>query len=178
MVSSALLTGKSPARRFTCPLYKDPFVWNDFIPKYSVKKVLLNADWTVNDMQYLTGTIALLHQKGIEAIILGPLPVYRSALPRLLAASIQNHDPSYAQRQLLHSTLNVDAEMSRMARDTWHTPYISLIALLCREIQCVEYANPGVPIQFDQAHLTLQGSEFAGKKLHQQYPDIFETNYR
>jgi peptidoglycan/LPS O-acetylase OafA/YrhL len=152
-------------------------VLNEFIPRYSVKTVLMNASWTSSDLQYLTGTIALLQQRGIEVIVLGPLPVYRSALPRLLATSIQNGDPGYAQRQFLHATLAIDATMSRMARETWHVSYISLLDVLCPGGPCVEYAASGVPLQFDMAHLTLQGSDFVGRELRRHFPDLMEEKH-
>ena len=53
-----------------------------------------------------------------------------------------------------------------MAKDNWQVLGVSPVSLLCESGKCIEYASPGVPLEFDQAHLTLPGSvHFVGKCL-------------
>jgi len=111
----------------------------------------------------------------VVVILFGPRPEYDNELPRLLADSILRGDAGFAQHHLYDRSRPLDAEMSRLARDTWHVPYISLMTLLCSESGCIEYVAPGLPIQSDYAHFTLQGSAYVGRAVNARFPGIFES---
>ncbi len=148
-------------------------IFDQVIPRQSISLVALDADWNSGELQNLTETIAYLHRHGVRVILFGPRPEYTNALPRLIAESIVKNDPQLPHRYLNPRTPPLDAQMSRLARDTWHVPYISLFTMLCPENRCVEFAAPGVPLQFDFSHFTLQGSAYAAREVNKQFPGIF-----
>jgi len=90
----------------------------------------MNAFWSQSDLANLTDTVALLQRRGVRVLVFGPFPVYDSDLPRLLAKSITSGDNHYVAKHLL-SQEEIDEQMSRMAHDKWHVPYISPLKILC-----------------------------------------------
>ena len=150
-------------------------VLNEYIPERSISVVLLAAYWTSADLENLTDTIELLHQRGIAVILFGPFPVYDMDLPRLLAKSITNGKIDYARRHLVPQERALDEQMSGLAKSIWHVPYVSPLESLCTDVGCDEYAVPDLPMQFDTSHFTLQGSEYLGRRVRIDYPHLFES---
>ena len=152
-------------------------VLDDWIPNRSISLVVINADWSGGEFPAYTKTIEELQKRGVTVVMIGPRTQYEhGGLPSLLAEAVVHHDPGLPRRNLNPSIVALDESMSRMARTTWHVPYISLIKILCPNSACVEYAAPGVPVQFDYAHFTLAGSRYVGREVNKQYPHIFELN--
>ena len=150
-------------------------VLNDYIPGRSISVVLLAAFWTSADLENLTDTVELLHKRGITVIVVGPFPVYDMDLPRLLAKSITNGKNDYARRHLVPQERSLDEKMRRLAKETWHVPYVSPLEILCTDSACDEYAFRDVPMQFDTSHFTLQGSEYLGNRMSIDYPHVFDS---
>ena len=150
-------------------------VFAKYIPSRSVSLVALNADWGPEELPELTKTIEFLHRKGIGVVVFGPRPQYEASLPRLLARSVVSGDAGFPSRYLSDTQPPLDAAMSRLAKETWHVPYISLMTILCPKDGCTEYAADGAPLQFDYGHLTLQGSVYVGREVNARFPGIFES---
>jgi len=167
-----------PGRNPECKQFLDA-VFGEFIPNLSSVPVVLNAEWGPEDLEALAKTIDFLHRKGNPVIVFGPRPEYDNALPRLLVASLQFSQAGLPSRHLrdgrrLGRRL-LDAEMTRLASESWHVPYISLMQMLCSQNECTEYAAPGVPLQMDQDHLTLEGSIYVARTVNIKYPHVFES---
>lgn len=150
-------------------------VFNEYISSRSISLVALNADWGSEELPELTKTIEFIHGKGIGVVVFGPRPQYEASLPRLLARSVVSGDAGFPNRYLSDGQPPLDAAMSRLAKETWHVPYISLMTILCPKNGCTEYAADGVPLQFDYDHLTLQGSVYVGREVNARFPGIFES---
>ncbi len=150
-------------------------VLNEYIPEKSITMVLLDANWTSADLKNLTDTVDLLHRRGVSVVIFGPFPVYDSDLPRLLAKSIAYGDLEYPHKHLEPQQRILDAQMSQMAKDTWHVPYVSPLRVICPDNGCIEYAAKDVPLEFDQSHLTLQGSAYFGHQVSIEFPHVFDS---
>jgi peptidoglycan/LPS O-acetylase OafA/YrhL len=141
------------------------YVFNDFLPKTHVDLVILAARWESEDMGYIGPTIEALKRQGINVVLFGPIVQYDSPLPRLLAVSLKNRNPSLPARHELTKYRTLDGEMASLASTQWNVPYVSFFKLLCPDNLCLEYAGEDVPIQFDYGHLTSQGSLLFGMKL-------------
>jgi peptidoglycan/LPS O-acetylase OafA/YrhL len=150
-------------------------VLNEFIPAKSISMVLLDAFWSQSDLANLTDTVALLQRRGVRVVVFGPFPVYDSNLPRLLAQSITSRDSHYAAKHLVSQEETLDEQMSRMAHEKWHVPYVSPLKTLCPGNTCIEYVASGVPLEFDTSHLTLQGSRYLGQSASIGFPHLFES---
>ena len=72
------------------------FVFNDFLVRHKVDRVLLSASWKDEDIPALADTLEVLKEKGIEVTVLGPIVEYDGALPRL-SATIRYNNPSLAR---------------------------------------------------------------------------------
>ena len=149
-------------------------VFDEYLSSRSISMVALNDDWGPEDLPRLTKTIEFLHRKGIGVVVFGPRPQYEVSLPRLLAKSVVNGNAGFPSRYLTDGQ-PLDADMSRLAKETWRVPYISLLTILCPARVCTEYAAPGVPLQFDNDHFTIEGSAYVGREVNARFPGIFES---
>lgn len=150
-------------------------VLNEFIPAKSISMVLLNAFWTQSDLANLTDTVELLQRRGVTVVVFGPFPVYDSDLPRLLAKAMISQEINFPREHLVSQEEVLDEQMSQMARETWHVPYVSPLKILCPGNRCFEYAAPGVPLEFDTSHLTLEASKYLGQSVSIEFPHVFES---
>lgn len=135
---------------------------DDIPSQRQVKAVLLKARWRLAWLPNLENTIRELKKRNLPVIIVGPYPEYQSPLPRLLAKSIQDHDPNVAKRLLWREIFDVDAKYAQFARKEG-VEYISLVEKLCPSGLCMEYAAPNVPFLFDGSHATEAGSLISGR---------------
>ena len=122
------------------------------------------AGWRVAWLADLRQTVEAFRQRGVEAIIIGPSPEYRSALPRLLALEMMRNDPGLTQRELHPDPIALDHIMARFAAEN-DLPYVSLIDALCPGGICPGFAAPGVPLLFDASHYTDAGSLFVARRI-------------
>ena len=151
-------------------------VIRDLIPKHSIHTVLLNALWSANDLKNMDETVTFLKNRGVRVIVFGPFPIYKGDLPRVLSGSILNSRPDFAALYLDTHQNDLDMKMSRIAREEWKVAYVSPFTLLCPQGKCVEYAGPEIPMEFDNSHLTLEGSKYLGNAVRKEFPKLLEAN--
>lgn len=134
--------------------------FSDVIGSWAVKArpdaLLLSGRWTEDDLPGLEPTLAELRRRGQHVILLGPVPRYDSDLPRLLFFDRAGSD-TLARSSLDQSIWPIDARMRRIAA-THGASYVSPLAALCPQRHCRVYATGKVPLQFDTAHATVEGS--------------------
>lgn len=133
-------------------------IYTKFLPDHKVDALVLAARWDDGDISRLRQTLEWTRSQGIPVILFGPIVQYDSPLPQLLALSIKAQDPALPAEHRVAYYQNVDSEMIELARSFPNVRYVSFFRMLCPEGSCVEYANPGVPLQYDGAHLTTSGS--------------------
>jgi peptidoglycan/LPS O-acetylase OafA/YrhL len=119
--------------------------------------VMLSGLWHSSDMAVLEQALVALHGRGIRVIVAGPMPNYVAALPRILIAADERHDPDLILRSQDTEMFTLDKVMQEMVTRNGAT-YVSPVHLLCQGRQCRTLATPGVPLQFDKSHLTPAGS--------------------
>jgi peptidoglycan/LPS O-acetylase OafA/YrhL len=144
------------------------YVFQDFLPSHSgVDTLLIAGRWESNDVPRLTRTISWAQSRGMKVVVFGPMLQYDSALPRLLATSIRQNDPSLPFAHRVDQYVGLDRQMAHMAQNDWHVRYISYFQTLCNADSCVEYVDGDVPLQSDYSHLTKEGSVWLVEKLQQ-----------
>ncbi|MEK6396684.1 MAG: acyltransferase family protein [Terriglobus sp.] len=146
-------------------------VYSQALPHTSYDLVLLAASWQSDDMDELGRTIAWLQQHGMKVVLFGNLPEYDTDLPRLLALSQRLNKPGLVNQHRTAHASTMDRTMKRLA-PAWNVQYISALDTLCHgdvEAACPLYASPGVPLQFDNHHLTIPGSILYAHLLQQQH---------
>ena len=140
------------------------FVFDDFLPKHRIDKVVIAAQWTDGDVPKIASTLDRLKQEDVTPILVGPIPQYDYSLPRLLADAIRYKNPAYPDEHRMQGLAELDARLRALAAEK-HVDYISLIDMLCRDGRCEDYAGGQVPIQFDSGHLTREGSMLIASRL-------------
>jgi peptidoglycan/LPS O-acetylase OafA/YrhL len=140
------------------------FVYRDYLPSHRSNTLLISARWTPEDLAGLRRTVQWATRLGVKVALFGPMVEYDTALPRLLAISIQRKDPSIPDHHLLIANWPLDLQMARFAKENG-LKYISLIAPLCEQHTCASFASKGVPLEFDSNHFTSQGSLVIAQRI-------------
>ena len=139
-------------------------VFNDFLVRNKVDKVLLAASWKDEDLPILSATLAILKSRGLDVIVLGPIVEYDAALPRLLVDEILLDSPALASTRRTPGIRERDLAMGRLVTAGGAT-YVSVYDALCNEDRCDEFVEADVPMQFDAGHLTDKGAAEVGRRL-------------
>jgi peptidoglycan/LPS O-acetylase OafA/YrhL len=134
------------------------------VARWNVGRLGQGPGWNKDWLTDLLRTVEELKQRGIEPVVVGPMPEYQSRLPRLLAKSIEARDPGLVARALTSDSLALDRQMADFAREHG-IAYVSLAAVLCPDGACMTHAGPGVPLLFDSDHLTAAGSALVAAKI-------------
>jgi peptidoglycan/LPS O-acetylase OafA/YrhL len=139
-------------------------VFDDFLVKNKVDKVLLAASWKDEDLPILSTTLEILKSRGVDVTVLGPIVEYDAALPRLLADEILRDSPAMANTRRTPGIRERDLAMREMVTARGAT-YLSVYDAVCHDGHCDEFADDRVPMQFDAGHLTAKGSVEVGRRL-------------
>jgi peptidoglycan/LPS O-acetylase OafA/YrhL len=152
-------------------------VFDSFLPGHPPDGVILSALWEPADAQPLAATVASLRAAGARVYVLGPSVGYDQALPVLLVKSIFRGDLRYPGRHLALTPSQYQAFddlLAAAALGSGAYRYISLRQIMCSPAafdkgaetsSCLEYASPGVPLQFDATHFTNAGSLLVAQRL-------------
>lgn len=143
------------------------YIFQQYLPTHPVEGIFIVGRWERKDLDPLTRLIWWAKQHQLPVIVFGPVPEYDAPLPRLLAYSIAWTKPGLASQHLVAGSKALDAEMQRMAANTWHVPYISLYQEICGSDGCLEYADAGhtIPLMGDDNHLSEPGASFVVQRL-------------
>jgi hypothetical protein len=143
-------------------------MFNDFFPSHHVDAVILSCIWTRNDFSSLAETVARFRGMGQKVYVVGPIFMYDQPLPYLLIKARRSGDSTFVDRHAMQSQAaykDFDDELAAAALGDGAARYISLNKLLCTSQGCLEYVDSAVPLQFDGAHLSNEGSVHVAKLL-------------
>jgi hypothetical protein len=141
------------------------YVYEDFLPKHHLDRLLITARWQDGDIAPLSRALDWARERGIVVVLLGPMVQYDAPLPRLLALSIRGNDPAIPDEHRVNQR-PLDEAMSALATQKG-VDYISFYQALCGPQSCDEFAAKGIPLQFDYGHLTKEGSVLVAQKVSQ-----------
>lgn len=129
-----------------------------WIPRHPPSALLIAARWRLSDLPLVDATLRDPRVRRANPILIGPIPQYSTALPRLLVFSERRHDPDLAAQAYDFEVFTTDRALNAAAH-RHGIPYISLVQTLCgtNVNRCGRWAE-GVPLQFDYGHLTGEGS--------------------
>jgi len=135
--------------------------------------VLLSGDW----LEYaraprfdgmiadLRGTIAKINALGIRVALLGPPVQFRGRLPLMLLRLHLRGVPVRADDLLLFDVFALDTRMQAALPASDKFSYVSVLDAMCPARQCPVTLDGGVPLAWDHAHLTAEGSLYATERL-------------
>jgi SGNH domain (fused to AT3 domains) len=113
----------------------------------------------------LRNTVSQLSASGIRVVLLGPAVQFRSRLPSMLIrAHLRSVDAS-ADDFVLPDVFALDRMMQAALPAAYRFAYISVLDAVCPARQCPLTVAGGVPLSWDHAHLTAEGSVYVMEKL-------------
>ena len=135
--------------------------------------VILSGDW----LEYarpprfdgmiadLRGTIARLNRLGIRVVLLGPPVQFKARLPQMLLRLHLRQAEAHADDLLLPDVFALDAKMRATLLKGGRFTYVSVINAMCPARQCPVTLDGDVPLAWDHAHLTAEGSVVVMQRL-------------
>jgi hypothetical protein len=135
--------------------------------------VMISADW----LEYarpprfdgmiadLRQTIARLNASGIAMALLGPPAQFRSRLPAMLMRAQLRGVELRADDFVLPDIFALDAQMRMALPSREKFSYVSVVSAICPARQCPLTIGDDVPLAWDHAHLTAEGSEYVVNRI-------------
>jgi peptidoglycan/LPS O-acetylase OafA/YrhL len=150
------------------------YILEKFLPRTHLDGIIVSAQWKSEDiLQEVIKTANALRSYADRVIIFGPMIEYDQALPRILARAIALNKPEakFAELHRLVAQKKIDRAFAT-ALKSWPIEYISIYGTLCNP-GCEVWATKNAPLQFDNSHLTCEGSiELARKVGSQLFPKV------
>ncbi len=137
-----------------------------FFRDYKPDHVILSADW----LEYarpprfdgmiadLRQTIAKLNAAGIAVDLLGPAVQFRARLPSMLMRAHLRNIDAHPDDFVLPDIFALDRMMKAALPPHEKFSYISVVDAVCPARQCPLMIDGGIPLAWDHAHLTAEGS--------------------
>lgn len=142
----------------------DAYILDDFLQANRVDLVILSVRWEPADLPDLAEVIDRIKGTGAHVLLVGPSVEYNAPLPKLLAQSLQRHDPSLPGRERRLERQALDQTLARLAADKG-VEYRSMHRALCTGDVCRQTDDQGDPLQWDYGHLTAEGSRLAVARM-------------
>ncbi|MBV9980056.1 acyltransferase family protein [Bradyrhizobium sp.] len=135
--------------------------------------VILSADWLeyarpprLADMiTDLRATIAVLNAAGLHVVLLGPAVQFKDRLPSMLLRAHLRGVQATAKDVVLPDIFALDAMMRLGLPASEGFAYISVEDAVCPDRQCPVTIGDGIPLSWDHAHLTAEGSVYVMERL-------------
>jgi hypothetical protein len=149
-----------------------------YLSKHRPALVLLAGDWTEDELEPLTDTIAWMHEHRQRVVVYGLPPDYDADLPGLIALASRSSDPNqFLASHRVPGTLSLDRQMAVFAAQRWKTTYISAFGLLCTVHNpkiltsgdgCPVLVSLGVPFLWDYHHFGPEASILYAERVREQ----------
>jgi len=135
--------------------------------------VILSADWLeyarpprfdamIADLKL---TIARLNASGIRIVLLGPSVQFKSRLPAMLLRAQVGGAEIRADDFVLPDIFALDGMMQAALPGHDGFSYMSVLDAVCPARQCPVAIDAGIPLSWDHAHLTAEGSDYVTARL-------------
>ena len=134
---------------------------------------ILSADW----LEYarpprfdgmiadIKTTISRLSGLGIRTVLLGPAVQFRSRLPSILARAHLRSVVASADDVVLPDIFTLDRMMRAALPKADGFFYVSVVDAICPQRQCPLTIDGSIPLSWDHAHLTAEGSVYVMQRL-------------
>ena len=135
--------------------------------------VILSADW----LEYsrpprfdgmiadLRQTIVKLNDLGIPVVLLGPAVQFRSRLPSMLMRAHLRQVEPVSDDFVLPDIFPLDEKMKAALPAHEKFSYVSVLDAVCPARQCPLTIDSGIPLAWDHAHLTAEGSVYVMQRI-------------
>jgi peptidoglycan/LPS O-acetylase OafA/YrhL len=110
-------------------------------------------------------TISRLNGLGITVVLLGPGVQFKSGLPSILMRTHLRHIDARPEDFVLPDIFSLDQKMKSALPPSDRFSYISVVDAICPAQQCPLTIDGGIPLAWDHAHLTAEGSVYVAARL-------------
>lgn len=144
------------------------FLFGVYLPRQTGGLIILSARWYSSDEPALAATLDWMKLKGFRVVVAGPVVRYDVPLPQALAIAAQRGDPALVDRVRTPRIDDLDRQFQAITKargDTYFSPYQAL----CPAHICQTTTPDGLPIQWDDAHLTDAGSLVVAQSFPPQF---------
>jgi hypothetical protein len=143
------------------------FIFRDFLPNNHLDAILLSAHWSPEDVAGAKSTAEVLVQYADRVVLLGPAVEYGHPLPRTVTVSLATRDPSVIEHDRFAEVKRTDELFAdRMAGS--NARYFSVYGAICPpRDSCQVFDTYGMPLEFDTAHLTVNGSIQVARRMRE-----------
>jgi peptidoglycan/LPS O-acetylase OafA/YrhL len=135
--------------------------------------VIMSADWLEYGRRSrfdgmiadLRQTISRLNGLGIAVAVLGPSIQFKARLPSMLMrAHLRGIEP-HPEEFLLADVPYMDQKMKAALPDQTKFAYVSVLNAICPAEKCPIMIDNDVPLSWDHAHLTAEGSAYVMERV-------------
>jgi peptidoglycan/LPS O-acetylase OafA/YrhL len=140
----------------------------DHVDEHPPDLVVLSGNWRSHRGSYrkpLQKLLGALNRHRLRVAVLGPALSYTKRVPDLLVEHMRANRPLVLGDFIHPDMLAVDADFKTGAVSLHGATLISIHDLLCGDGACPALTPQGTPMQWDNQHLTRDGSIFVGKRL-------------
>ena len=135
--------------------------------------VILAADW----LEYarpprfdgmiadIRQTISKLNGSGIAVLLLGPAVQFKARLPSMLMRAHLRHVDANPSEFVLSDIFILDQKMKAALPAHEKFSYVSVVDAICPSRRCPLTIDDGIPLSWDHAHLTAEGSVYVMDRL-------------
>jgi peptidoglycan/LPS O-acetylase OafA/YrhL len=144
----------------------------DYLATARPDLVVMSADWLedarpprfASMVHDLKSTLRRLQDAGIPVVLVGPSVQFRARLPSMLArATLRGLTPD-PMAFVRSDVFALDAAMQAALPTGEGFSYVSILSAVCKDRRCPLTVG-GVPLSFDHAHLTAEGSVHVMAKI-------------
>jgi peptidoglycan/LPS O-acetylase OafA/YrhL len=163
--------GAAPLGHSACSAFAGQM--NEFFRDRRPDLVIMSADW----LEYARGhrfgamiadlrqTIARLNEIGIAVVVLGPAVQFKARLPSMLMrAHLRGIEPR-PEDFVFSNIFSLDQMMKEALPGNAKFGYVSVLDTICPERQCPITVTGDVPLAWDHAHLTAEGSAYVMERI-------------
>jgi peptidoglycan/LPS O-acetylase OafA/YrhL len=133
------------------------FMYQSYLPSHHLAGIIVSGRWHTEQLAALHASMLVLHRYQSNVAVVGPMVEYLEPLPRILALSELRGRPDLARQQRDPAMFALDERVRRAVAGTG-VGYVSMMTNMCTPTDCRTLTDAGVPMQYDYAHLTPQGS--------------------
>ncbi len=113
----------------------------------------------------LKRTIATLNDSGIAVVLLGPAVQFKARLPSMLLRAHLRDAEARADDFVLADIFAFGQRMKTALPSSAKFSFVSVTDAVCPDRQCPLTLAGGVPLAWDHAHLTAEGSSYVMGKV-------------
>lgn len=143
------------------------WVYKDLIPHKHFDTIIYSANWWYFKLEDVIKTINYMLHYTDRVVVMGINMQYKQPLPRLLVEwGDTNTSQIYKKAGYYEAMSKYDKVMQRFLKGKIGVEYISILNVECsKEKGCRTLTEEGVPVDFDDSHLTPEGARYIIKAI-------------